>query len=569
LAEVLYSSANLVILEELSVNRYDSREWFDLKLMAENLSLLKGFTRLISIEHLPIDLYDHQKQAALQVLRNMRGRAILADEVGLGKTIEAGVILKEYMLRGLVQSVLILVPANLVKQWKKEMEEKFGLEFLDVRGPSHWKRSSLVVGSLDMAKREEHAQNILEQNWDMVIVDEAHRMKSASTQNWKFVNAVKKKFLLLLTATPVQNDLKELYNLVTLLKPGQLKTYSSFKKEFIIDKHSPKNIRHLRELLDEVMVRTTRRQTLLHFPKRQVFSLSVPLTGPERQFYQRIISILKKSFITAPQVRRNLLPYILLLRETTSHPKAAMKTLMALWNNESIPGITSEDISDLNDLSGKIVPGKLKLVKQLVNKNQSHILIFTGFKETLKQVCQALSPENREIIPFHGGLDEIGKQQAISRFRREKSVLVSTETGGEGLNLQFCPVVINYDLPWNPLRLEQRIGRVHRLGQKQDVTIYNLVAEETIESYLLYLLDKKINMFQKVVGELEEILLNVYSRFEHTLAEAVLLSVDDEDLSKRIEAFGHELEEATQLYSRQVRLTDTLFVLTDCQEASV
>ncbi len=255
--EIWYHPENREVLSRLATAAFDAKEWFDLKTAAERLSLLDGFDRLLSLETLDIQLFQHQEQAVRKVLQEMRGRAILADEVGLGKTIEAGVILKEYVLRGLVQRVLILVPASLVGQWRSELKEKLDLDFSVARTPRDFEAAK-IVASIDTAKRPVHREIIQRTPWDLVIVDEAHRLRNSRTLNWKFVNGIQKKYLLLLTATPIQNDLRELYNLVTLLKPGQLKTFTQFKRAYMLDKHSPKNTYRLREALKEVLVRTSR-----------------------------------------------------------------------------------------------------------------------------------------------------------------------------------------------------------------------------------------------------------------------------------------------------------------------
>jgi SNF2 family DNA or RNA helicase len=263
--KMMHDPCNLDVLRAYLANEFDTKEWFDLKTEAERLALFRGFDRLISLDTLQIELYDHQREAALRVLRDMRSRALLADEVGLGKTIEAGVVMKEYLLRGLARRVLILTPASLVSQWRGEMSEKFRLEFTPGQSNAAFQHH-LVVASIDTAKRTENAAIIHGLKWDLVVVDEAHHLKNKATINWAFVNSIEKKYLLLLTATPMQNDLRELYNLITLLKPGQLKTYTQFKQEFMLDRHSPKNLFRLRELLGEVMVRRSRRETLIHFP---------------------------------------------------------------------------------------------------------------------------------------------------------------------------------------------------------------------------------------------------------------------------------------------------------------
>ncbi|NMB46743.1 MAG: DEAD/DEAH box helicase, partial [Firmicutes bacterium] len=345
------------------------------------LSLFRGFDRLIALDALDIELYEHQREAVMTVLRHMRGRALLADEVGLGKTIEAGVILREYLLRGLVQRVLILVPASLVNQWRREMSEKLKLEFSLGRTPASF-RGKLLIASLDTAKRKENAAVIHAQKWDMVIVDEAHRLKNKNTANWAFVNGIEKKYLLLLTATPVQNELRELHNLITLLQPGQLKTYSQFKQEFMLDKHSPRNLARLRELLSEVMVRRGRQEALVQFPRREVHSLSVPLSRKERQFYGAMVAHLRRAYHSQPPQKRNMLPLILLLRETCSHPRAARKTLEAMGRTRGKAIIPASSLEQLVQLSQIERPAKLDLTMGLLVKLEERVIIFTEFKAT-------------------------------------------------------------------------------------------------------------------------------------------------------------------------------------------
>ncbi len=206
--ETVFHPQGEAVLKALASGGFDAKEWFDLRSAAERLSSQDGFERLVCLETLGVQLFPHQERAVLRVLREMRGRAVLADEVGLGKTIEAGVILKEYLLRSLVHRVLILTPASLVTQWRDELREKLQIEVAVAQSPSDFERAPRVVASLDTAKRSPSCQVIQRIGWDMVIVDEAHRLKNSRTVNWKFVNGIQKKYLLLLTATPVQNDLR-------------------------------------------------------------------------------------------------------------------------------------------------------------------------------------------------------------------------------------------------------------------------------------------------------------------------------------------------------------------------
>ena len=257
--------------------RPSDSETLDLTLEAYQLSFRTSYDQLICLPTLKnMESLWYQEETARKVMKDFRGRTILADEVGLGKTIEAGLVLKEYILRGLVRSALILTPKPLVNQWQEELKEKFELSFVSSNDllfrqdpEGFWKEPFLMV-SLQTARSKRHYEAVTRRTYDMVIVDEAHHLKNRATSNWKLVNCLLKTFILLLTATPVQNKLEELYNLVTLLKPGHLKTQKAFKEEFVTrgNPTDPRNREKLRQLLKEVMVRNTRSVAQLHLPPR-------------------------------------------------------------------------------------------------------------------------------------------------------------------------------------------------------------------------------------------------------------------------------------------------------------
>lgn len=212
---------------------YSSWELFSMAYHAELTTITPEFKGLRAFEYLPhVKFLDHQVEAAEQVIETMNGRAILADEVGLGKTIEAGLILKEYMIRGLVKNALILVPASLVSQWVKELNEKFYIPAVAHRKNYSWDQN-IIISSLDTAKRSPHREKILDIDYDFILIDEAHKLKNHKTKNYEFVRSLKKKYCLLLTATPVQNQLIEIFNLISILKPGHLGNYESFWKTMV------------------------------------------------------------------------------------------------------------------------------------------------------------------------------------------------------------------------------------------------------------------------------------------------------------------------------------------------
>src|SRR5271170_7543905 len=205
--------------------------WFALRERLARLGLAEGFDELLCVPHLRgIETFWHQTETVRKVLKQFRGRVLLADEVGLGKTVEAGMVLKEYLLRGMVERVLVLVPASLVGQWREELETKFDIPCVTTHDPllredpERFWAAPRIVASLALARRREHADRLLAQSFDLVIVDEAHHLRDRASQSYKLVDSLTKRFLLLLSATPVQNNLIELYNLLTLLKPGIFKT---------------------------------------------------------------------------------------------------------------------------------------------------------------------------------------------------------------------------------------------------------------------------------------------------------------------------------------------------------
>ena len=251
---------------------------YQLKLMAAHLQLVTGFEELLCLAAISFQPFDYQIRAARTALRRLRGRGLLADEVGLGKTIEAGLVLKEYLVRQMVSRVLILTPPGLVEQWQEELAVKFDLtDFITSNSPEFrslgagaWQHYPRVIASLAAARRAEHANAITAKEYDLVIVDEAHHLKNRTSASWQLVNALQKKYILLLTATPVQNRLTELHNLVTVLKPGQLKSPKEFSQQFVArgDPRLPRNRALLRDLLADVMVRHTRSQISLKLPPR-------------------------------------------------------------------------------------------------------------------------------------------------------------------------------------------------------------------------------------------------------------------------------------------------------------
>jgi len=538
---------------------------------AHRISLVDGFDRLLAWPVLhDVTRYDHQERTALRVLRDMRGRAILADEVGLGKTIEAGLVLKEYAVRGLVQRALVLTPAALTNQWREEMETKFSLPFAVLRSVRDWDRKSFLIASMDTAKREPHRGAAQARPWDLIVVDEAHRLKNRLSLNWRFVAGLSKKYMLLLTATPVQNDMDELFNLVTLLKPGQLHTYDRFLERYVAspDRRVPMRVPELRGLLRDVMVRN-RRGIAFTLPPRRVHSLAVRLGPAERRLYDDVTEFVRDAYWSAsgrlPWTAR--LTLIVLQREIGSSTFAVAETLRRLAQSPLFRMDERERLEELRHEAVAISTNvKAARLREFLRSADEKVLVFTQYLRTLQYLQGVLETDGYRVAAYHGGLSLAAKDAAVRTFREDRDIFLSTEAGGEGRNLQFARTVVNYDLPWNPLRIEQRIGRVHRLGQDREVHVVNVWAEDTVEANLMELLDRKIHMFELVVGELDLILGNLGERrsFEDLMMDIWVLQ-EAEERRSALRRLGDSLVRARAQYEQVKETNET--VLGDSGEA--
>ena len=523
--------------QQLSSPQRAADGWPELRREAERLSLIRGFETLLGLDLNRIDEYPYQIEAAQKVLREMRGRCLLADEVGLGKTIEALLIYKEYAIRGLVRNCLILTPPGLVGQWVEELESKFNEYFTVAEDPEQWTASDLVIGSLDRAKLDRHSGPIQERHWDLVIVDEAHDLRNADTKAWQFVNSLRARRLLLLTATPVQNDLRDLYNLITLLKPGQLGTYRQFRARFISghDPRQPVNLRLMRQLLSECMIRNRRSQVTVKLPTRHAYVYHTQLSGPERELYEAVSGYARDHARAGVRV----LTQILLQRQVCSSHRAIAGTLERLVEREP-----SEPLIEMSRLANSIdSSAKATAVTRIAREADDRVLVFTEYRGTQQAILESLEAEGLPARSFHGGMTQRQRVETLEHFRDEGGVLVSTDTGAEGLNLQFCNVLVNVDLPWNPLRLEQRIGRLHRLGQTREVYVFNLAAPDTIEDDILDLLTHKLRMFELVIGELDTILglMGSEQAFERALNRIWQEAQNDRAFRAALEELGEQV----------------------------
>ncbi|MBD2777396.1 DEAD/DEAH box helicase [Iningainema tapete] len=547
-------------LEALRTGEYDPINFYQARLDLFNLSVMADYDQLVCLPTLTaIDKYWYQIETARKVLRQLGGRALLADEVGLGKTIEAGLIIAEYLARGMVRSLLVLTPASLVSQWQQELSDKFNISTIttDERDPQQpieefW-TNPRIIASLNTAKSAKHFPHVTSRTWDLVVVDEAHHLKNRTTLNWKLVNALNKRFILMLTATPVQNSLVELFNLLTLLKPGLLQTEAAFKKEYVDSRNGrvPKNPEKLRSLMREVMVRNTRALVDVKLPKRFATTIAVTPSTGEQKLYQDLSEYLRSCEDLDKLSRTNL------LMRAGSSPGALADSLKQLTKR-----LPHEELKSLARRAAQVKQvEKAKALVEMLSKSRQKTLVFTTHKATGAYLAETLQAADIPFAEFQGGMSLKDKDAAIAAFRDNVSVLLASETGGEGRNIQFANVIINYDLPWNPMKIEQRIGRIHRIGQTQDVFIFNFCLKDSIEEYILRILHDKINMFELVVGEIETILGNVDDEFDFSeiVMDIWLKHQAKPELDTAFDSLADNLLKAKDQYKQTQELDEQIF----------
>lgn len=440
---------------------------------------------LSCLAELPFEPHPYQINTAARVVNDMNCRALIADEVGLGKTVEAGLVIREIYTRNNQCKILILTPASLVQQWWCELMEKFGLNFNVCRKAAWGWDYPLTIGSLDKAKRGEHKEALLTREYDLIIIDEAHKLKNRKTENWKFVASLRTQGLLLLTATPMQNQVEEVFNLVSLIKPETFNDYTTFLQHHQLN---PKAlISDLKDKLSDVMIRNLTRDHSAKSVTRQVQLVQVDMWSEEIEIYQDIENLgkglltlaLKKEFCSS-------MPALYTTLQKKGHEGLCQKLESVRWSK------------------------KIGYLDEIIKRHPGKIIIFTEYLYTQYYIAQHLNQENITFLLFNGKLRRNQKDYIRYLFQNQDyRILICTDSGSQGLNLQFSDVIVNYDLPWNPMKVEQRIGRIDRIGQASaDVHIYNFVLRDTIEERIFQILGEKISLFKECIGDLDSILVD-------------------------------------------------------------
>ncbi|MHB1501031.1 MAG: DEAD/DEAH box helicase [Candidatus Dormibacteria bacterium] len=516
-----------------------------------------GFEIIASLPRLRFEPFRYQLEAAQVALRRMRGRAILADEVGLGKTIEAALVLSELRVRGLARRVLILTPPGLLEQWQEELDRKFALPSLLVHGgswePTLWSgEDPAVIASLSAARRAPLKDALVAEAWDLVIVDEAHHLKNPQTASARLLRQLQSRYLLLLTATPVENRLDDLFQLVSLVRPGHLGTPAAFRKRHagLAGAESAKNLAELQRRTREVMVRHRRSEVARMLPRRLAETLRINPEAAEAELYQLVAERVREQGRDGNA--QQAMGLRALLRAAGSSPAALGSAAEAAgWPEVARRAVELRETEKARAL--------LDLLRRHRDRGEK-VVVFTGFRRTLEYLQALLDERGLAHAAYHGSLPHQRKEEAIRSFERDLPVLLTTEAGGEGRNLQFCHVMINFDLPWNPMRIEQRLGRIHRVGQDHEVLLSNLVTANTIEDQILRVLESRINLFELVVGELDMILGRIEDDFdfETSIYQAHVQSAHESEFQSRLDTLGEQLAAARTGYLESRSRTDAL-----------
>ena len=511
----------------------------------------------------------HQLHVLNRAMETNNIRYILADEVGLGKTIEAGMIIRELKSRGLVSRILVVCPTGLVTQWVSEMQEKFHEKF-QVILPSDYDtirrltdnddvygQFDQVISPMDSIKpiekhagwseekvekyNEERIYAIINSGWDLIIIDEAHRVADSSGEvaRYKLGNllAQASPYLLLLSATPHNGKTEPFLRLIRLLDADAFPNAKSI----------------VREQVAPFLIRTEKREAIdnngnLLFKNRITHLVTISWderNNLQRELYEMVSSYVAKTYNKALRNRKKNMCLIFLLiimqRMVTSSTAAIRQSLerrlnVLLEQRTCVGDLREEDLDELNiedgvedaleaislDMELEIEELKqiISLAKQAQFQNQDakvepllneidailsedrtqKVIIFTEFVATQTYLQELLVNRGYTVTILNGGMSIDERNAAMQEFKTSTSIFISTDAGGEGLNLQFANIIINYDLPWNPMKIEQRCGRVDRIGQQRDVHIYNFIVGETVENRVREVLEEKLSVILKEMG---------------------------------------------------------------------
>src|SRR5579884_2080235 len=552
---------------------------FKLGIEAMRLGLAYEYDPYFSLSTARVDPLPHQLEAIYDYfLKLPRIRFLLADDAGAGKTIMAGLLLKELKMRGLVQRVLVVAPANLAFQWQREMRDRFretfeilrGIDLQSAYGTNPWQDRRQVIASIDWAKRQDVRESLSRVRWDLVFVDEAHRMSASDpehkTERYQLGELLSERtdHLVLLTATPHKGDPDNFCLFLRLLDRDVYGDVRSLE-EAMRRQEAPFYLRRTKEVMVTFPDPQTGRVQRLFRP-REVETVPFQLLDDEHAFYQQLTRYVQEQSMRAardPSARGRAIGFTMAMyqRRFASSLAAAVRSLERRREKlhrqlkrpalpSAVPSVDWEDLEELDEarqeevleaieeaslpVDRAAVAAEIQAIDALLRNGRSlregevssklqrlrrllqdrgvfqdqgvKLLVFTEHKDTLDWLVERIRGWGLSVTQIHGGMkvgdrDTPGTRLHAERvFREEAQVMVATEAAGEGINLQFCWLMVNYDIPWNPVRLEQRMGRIHRYGQTHDCLIFNFVAVNTFEGRVLAKLLDRLKEIRRELG---------------------------------------------------------------------
>jgi len=608
------------VLDSKKVALTDYAEDFFFYIEAHRIRLAYQFDPHLAVSVSQVDPLPHQIEAVYHyVLNSPRIRFLIADDPGAGKTIMAGLILKELQYRRLVSRILIVAPGHLKYQWQREMKERFQMSFAIVDrgrmesawGENVWEERDHLITSIDFIKQDDVRRTLSNVYWDLIIVDEAHKMSAYAyaTRNRVKIDKTKRyqvgeilsrttEHFLFLTATPHRGDDENFRLFLDLLRPGFF-AQTEMLKESVESKDNPIFIRRLKEDMRQF-------DGTLIFPPRHIHTVPFRLTATEVDLYNGVTRYVQDYFDKAKQHRSITFALMILQRRLTSSTHAIYRSLHRrkerLEELLSLPesirqdedylrlrNLTEEELEDMAEEDREDIERRLenltiakniddvkdeiseleRLIIQAEQVRQQEIesklvglrdhvlqhigdrklLIFTEFRDTVDYLVEKLESWGYSVVTIHGLMNMDARIAAEHEFRDHAQIMVATEAAGEGINLQFCSLMVNYDIPWNPNRLEQRMGRVHRYGQQYEVHIWNLVTRDTREGQILDRLFEKLDRIRDALGSdrVFDIIGQIIpgSRLDELLKEAIFNQKRMEEIEQYIDAVDEKSVRST------------------------
>lgn len=518
--------------------------------------------------------FDHQVKNLITFCRRAPV-ALIADDVGLGKTISAGMVLSELQTRKKVRRALILCPKIMLQQWKEELESKFGIRAAACVGQDleMFVRHQVDVVITTYESARDRMDQIRTASFDMLILDEADKLRNlhGTGESPKLATVIHRalaarifKYVLMLSATPIQNRLWDMYSLIDCLAVAKghanpLGTPADFVSRYLADGAATAHVlnkgtrEEFRRKIQEYMVRTSRRESGLAFPERNIRTVPCQATADERRLQDLVGQALGGM---------NALARTSVAEALMSSPRALLAQVRNMVNRGTLPRgvLASFEAAVLASGNGC----KLSVVVQLCERLRAadpaswRVVVFTRRKETVDLLCESLAARGISVASIRGD-NATGSQRSIRQFRADPpsaNALISTDAGAVGLNLQVCNVVVNYDLPWNPMILEQRVGRVQRLGSRfKFVEVWNLTVAGSIEDLIVARLLAKLQTITESIGDLEGILdASSYGSdddVEEEIRELVMRALMGQDVSAAMKKAQESIAAAKRIYDEE------------------